>query len=388
MNENENTARCWEDYGSWENRAALCGDSICKRLEAIRLAVLERCKLCGEPVQTLEKPFGNLYSLAGAVRIISDKLKRILPYFVAVEEGKIRKLTLRTPDGFYKTWQQVPMEDFTDEFEAGKLSFKAGCLNLQMNREGDLTGPEDVRIILYAECYTAGELIPSFPVFLPDAANLTLLGDWMFGIQQLLKKLTIPLQEIDVSFQLVEYTGAERNFLLRSCPSRKEWNLNGVSGSGTLSEEAAWNRTEESTTGNNYAEVRRLRTEYTGDTDGNFFGDGVSYSELEVCSSSWSRTIRNVSRRIIARSDEPLPIHIQYGCRFDAVENLPFLLGSYAEGDWQMLIDQTVEANEIRSFASAPISRPASGYGARTDRYRRCSLSLQCPFDHCGLQFL
>ena len=58
MNENENTARCWEDYGSWENRAALCGDSIFKRLEAIRLAVLERCKLCGEPVQSLEKPFG------------------------------------------------------------------------------------------------------------------------------------------------------------------------------------------------------------------------------------------------------------------------------------------------------------------------------------------
>ena len=109
MNENENTARCWEDFGSWENRAALCGDSIFNRLEAVRLAVLERCERCSEPAPTLEKTFPFLWSITDAMQSINSELKRILPYFIAVDEGKIRKLTLLLPGGVSKSWEQVPV---------------------------------------------------------------------------------------------------------------------------------------------------------------------------------------------------------------------------------------------------------------------------------------
>ncbi|MBR4075815.1 MAG: hypothetical protein IKK25_03000, partial [Lentisphaeria bacterium] len=81
MNENENAVRCWEDFGSWENRAVLCGDSIFKRLEAVRLAVLERCELCGEPAPTLEKTFPPLWSVTDAMQRIGNELKQVLPYF-------------------------------------------------------------------------------------------------------------------------------------------------------------------------------------------------------------------------------------------------------------------------------------------------------------------
>ena len=388
MNENENTARCWEDFGSWENRAALCGDSISKRLEAVRLAVLERCELCSEPAPTLEKTFPPLWSVTDAMQRIGNELKQVLPYFIAVDEGKIRKLTLLLPDGVSKTWEQVPVDDFSDTFEQGTITLHAGKLSLTVAGEGDLTGLTDARFSLYAECFTAEELIQCFPVFLPHAGNLTLVGDWLFEIYGLLKELILPMQEISVSFRQLEGTGAVRDFTLYTCPAQNEWRLSGgYSGTGTISEESAWNRMEESPIDYGFAEVRRVKTEYTGNDGENLFGSGVPYTGLEVSASDWTRLVQNDSCKVIARTVEPLPLRLKYECRYDSVDDLPFLSGSYAKGAWQVLADQELEGGGSVRCGSAPISRPSSGYGARTDRYRRYTLKVECPFDPCGLQF-
>ncbi len=388
MNENENAVRCWEDFGSWENRAVLCGDSIFKRLEAVRLAVLERCELCGEPAPTLEKTFPPLWSVTDAMQRIGNELKQVLPYFIAVDEGKIRKLTLLLPDGVRKTWEQVSMEDFSDTFEQGTITLHAGKLSLTVAGEGDLTGLTDARFILYAECFTAEELIQRFPVFLPQSANLTLVGDWLFEIYGLLKELILPMQEISVSFRQLEGTGAVRDFTLYTCPTQNEWRLSGgYSGTGTISEEDAWSRMAESPIDYGFAEVRRVKTEYTGNDGENLFGAGVPYTGLEVSASDWTRLVQNDSCKVIARTVEPLPLRLKYECRYDPVDDLPFLSGSYAKGAWQVLADQELEGGGSVRCGSAPINRPASGYGARTDRYRRYTLKVECAFDPCGLQF-
>ena len=388
MNENENTARCWEDFGSWENRAALCGDSISKRLEAVRLAVLERCERSGEPAPTLEKTFPLLWSITDAMQSINSELKRILPYFIAVDEGKIRKLTLLLPDGVRKTWEQVPVEDFSDTFEQGTITLHAGKLSLTVTGEGDLTGLTDARFSLYAECFTEEELIQRFPVFLPHSGKLSLFGDWLFGIHRLLKELILPMQEISVSFRQLEGAGAVRDFTLYTCPEQNEWRLSGGdSGTGTLSEEDAWSRMEESPIDYGFAEIRRLETEYTGNDGEDLFGSDVPYTGLEVSASDWNRLFQNDSCKVIARTVEPLPLHLKYECRHDSEDDLLFLSGSYAKGAWQVLADQKLEGGGSVRYGSAPISRPSSGYGARTDRYRRFTLKVECPFDSCGLQF-
>lgn len=388
MNENENTARCWEDSGRWENRAVLCGDSIFKRLEAVRLAVLERCKLCSEPAPTLEKTFPPLWSVTDAMQRIGNELKQVLPYFIAVDEGKIRKLTLLLPDGVRKTWEQVPVDDFSDTFEQGTITLRAGKLSLTVAGEGDLTGLTDARFSLYAECFTAEELIQRFPVFLPHAGNLTLVGDWLFGIHQLLKKLILPMQEISVSFRQLEGMGAVRDFTLYTCPTQNEWRLSGgYSGTGTISEENAWSRTAESPIDYGFAEVRRVKTEYTGNDGADLFGAGFPYTGLEVSASDWTRLVQNDSCKVIARTVEPLPLRLKYECRYDSVDDLPYLSGSYAKGAWQVLADQELEGGGSVRCGSVPISRPSSGYGARTDRYRRYTLKVECAFDPCGLQF-
>ena len=180
-----------------------------------------------------------------------------------------------------------------------------------------------------------------------------------------------------------------RDFTLFTCQSQNEWRLSGgFSGIGTLSEESAWNRMEESPIDCGYAESCRLKTEHTGEDGGDLFGSGVPYSELEVRASSWTQLVQNRSQKIIARSLEPLSLQVKYECRHDPVDGLPFLSGAYAEGAWQVLAEQSLAGEESLHYGSAPIRRPASGNGARTDRYRRYTLNVECAFDHCGLQFL
>lgn len=380
----------WEDYGNWERRGALCGDSIYKRLEAIRLAVLERCKICKEFAGALESEFPGLYSITRAMQLIGSKLKRILPLFVAVDDGKIRRISLLLSDGYKKTWEQIPLDKpFSEEFERGKIALENGVLSLEIISEGDLVSPEGIRVLLWAECYSALELSERYQVFLPHSANLTLTGDWMFRIHQLLKNLIMPKQELDIRFQLVESEGEARYLWFDSCPQQKEWYLNGIYGTGVLSETDAWNRTENSGINNGYAEVRRLKTAHTGLDGSSLFGWGVPYDELEIYVSQWERKVLNKSSRsIAARTEYALPVEMTYECRYDAVEDIPFLSGSGSEGEWHLLGEQYLEQNDTILFASESIAQPSAGNGARTDRYRKCTLAIQCPFDHCGLEFL
>ena len=391
MNIEETGESRWEDYGSWERRASLCGDSIYKRLEAIRLAVLERCTVCKEFEGMLKSPFAGLYSITESMQLISGKLERMLPHFVAVDDGKIRRLNLQMPGDFKKSWENIPLrEPFSADFERGKIKLEDGVLSLEIKMEGDLLSPEDIHIIVWADCYSAEELKTQFPVFLPHSANLTLTGDWMFGIHQLLKKLTVPQQELYISFHLTEYSASMRSLWLESCPSENEWYLNGTYGTGSLSEAEAWERTEDSESVGCYAEIRRLKTDHSGFTENQLFGWGVPYVTYDVSASQWTRTVQNDSSRIIAaRTGNALPVNVIYECRHDAVGDFPFLSGGdYAEGEWQILAEQKIDQNETILLASAPIQRPSGGNGARTDRYRKCTISLQCPFDYCGLEFL
>lgn len=45
IEENAGAITCWEDAGSWESRSAIDFGSIYRRLEAIRLATMERLTL-------------------------------------------------------------------------------------------------------------------------------------------------------------------------------------------------------------------------------------------------------------------------------------------------------------------------------------------------------
>ncbi len=389
MNKNENAVSRWEDYGNWESRTVLCCDSISKRLEAVRCAVLERCELCGVPAPCLKRTFPPLWGITDAMQLINSCLKKALPYFAAVDEGKIRKLTLLLPGGSRKEWEQVPIAEFSDTFEQGSITLQGGRLSLTVTGEGDLAGLEDTRIILYAECFTAEELIRRYPVFLPDSGNLSLFGDWLFGIHQLLKNLILPMQKVDISFRLLDGAGAVRDFTLFTCPERNEWSLSGgFSGAGTLSEETAWAWMEENPIDSGCAEICRLKTEHTGKDGANLFGFGVPYSELQVHASSWTRLVQNQALKVIARALEPLPLLVRYECRHDPVDDLPFLPGAYAQGAWQILAEQSLAGEECLEYGSAPISFPSSGNGVRTDRYRRYTLTVKCTFDSCGLQFL
>ena len=145
MNIEETGESRWEDYGSWERRASLCGDSIYKRLEAIRLAVLERCTVCKEFEGMLKTPFAGLYSVTESMQLISGKLERMLPHFVAVDDGKIRRLNLQMPGDFKKSWENIPLrEPFSADFERGKIKLEDGVLSLEIKMEGDLLSPEDI----------------------------------------------------------------------------------------------------------------------------------------------------------------------------------------------------------------------------------------------------
>lgn len=380
----------WEDYGNWERRVSLCGDSIYKRLEAIRLAVLERCTICNEFDGILKAPFAGLYSISEAMQLIGSKLERMLPHFVAVDDGKIRRLHLQMPGGFKRSWENIPLQKtFSADFERGKIKLKDGVLSLEITMDGDLLSPEDLHVIVWADCYSAEELKTRFPVFLPQSANLTLTGDWLFGAYQLLKNLTVPQQELYISFHLTEYSASLRSLWFESCPSENEWYLNGTYGTGSLSEAEAWERTEDGESFGCYAEIRRLKTDYSGFTENQLFGWGVPYITYDIFASQWSRTVQNDSRRIVAaRTENALPLEVVYECRYDAVGDCDFLSGNYAEGEWQILAKQQIDQNETILLASAPIQHPSGGNGARTDRYRKCTISLQCPFDHCGLEFL
>lgn len=388
MESEEKFQTAWEQSGSWESRAALCGSPVYDRLEAVRQAVLERCHVCSEFAPTLENPFYPLHSITESMQFIGSELKNILPCFTAVDEGRIRKLTLRLPDGSRMVWEQVPLNDFSASFSGGSLTLKEGKLNLVFTWEGDQLFLEGSRLMLYAECFTAEELLERYPVLLPHSCNLSRPGDWLFTIHGLLKNLLLPEQEIDLAFRLAESSGAKRELALLTSPAKNEWICNGESGSGTIREEDAWSRTKESPIDSGIAEVRRLLTEHTGADGEQPFGEDVPYSQLDVFSSTWSRTVRNESRRHVARSSEGLALQVRCECRHDPVDDLPFLADSFGEGQWQILAEEALAYESSLTYRAAPISRPVSGNGARTDRYRRFTVKVECAFDSCGLQYL
>lgn len=384
----ENFRTGWESAGSWSSRADLSGSGIRERLEVIRQAVLERCELCSEPAPTLQEPFPLLWSITDSMQVISSELEQVLPHFIAVDEGRLRKLTLLLPDGSQKIFEQVPLESFSTSFDGGTLSIHEGKLTIEITQEGDLLSLPDASISLYTECFTADELILRYPVFLPNAGNLSLPGDWMFGIRQLLRELYLPERRLFVSFELLEYTGVMRDLTLLTCPAVNEWVLNGERGTGTLSEDSAWSRTGENFNGSGYARNYRFSTEHPGSGDDPPFGEGVPYQMLEAGSSSWSHSVKNLSRQMIARTSGPLSVQVCYACRHDTEGDLPFLTGDVPEGSWQILNEGVLAHEENMTFSSAPIRRPASGNGVDIDRYRRYTLRIECVIDHCGLNFL
>ena len=381
---------CWEAAGDWQ---LLRGSSLRIRMNAVRKAVLERCRLCGELATDLEEPFQPLHSVFDAVQMINSKLKRILNKFIAVDEGKIRKLTLAASDGGEKTWDDVPLKMFEDVFDSGTLPVKDGRIALSVQWEGEGIGPDGKHFILSPAPYTMEELMEKYRIFLPDCDRLNPVRDWLFQIRNLLDDLQYPIQKLELRFRNEWISGVRREFTLFSCPTKNKWILEmedgeQITSDSAITESSAWIMAEdwEHSNATGVSEVRRVEKQYSGTGADRMFGAGVPYRELNVACSIWERQDRNLSQRITAGNAETVPVSVRYETRYDAVDDLPL----WDTGErWSVRFENTVSANSVWNCASGGgLTRPVSGSVARTDLYRRSTVSAEYTVDHCGLQFV
>ncbi len=389
---------CWEDAGSWKSLQHLALTSLYRRVEALRNAALERCRLCYQPgIGMIDKPFLPLQYPIRVVNDLSTVIASLIPHFIQIRENTLAAVTL-TSGKTDHVFQNVSLADgnCSVETDSGSFSFifQDGIGVLKSVETCAVDDLRDIAGVLRFRTFDTESLLREFPLFPPDSARLCSFCQWIWNAYSILRLLRHPNREITLG--CCNFQQSERRWkayrVYTDNYGTYSYSINGGGETVTDSrpgEAELWNKAHWIIGGENQSfAVRKQQIFFGTPSDPNLRGSSIEVQRNCVDSVGQNRTTACLTGSWETVS---LPVEMLYRkCFRPYLPGDDFLYEGFLSNRWIDLFSGTLEPDGIFD-SSGPYSteHPDGIFGSNADGWRHRELSWRFdPAETYGMTFI
>ncbi len=389
---------CWEDAGSWQSRQHLTLTSLYSRVEALRKAALERCRLCYQPgISLIEKPYSPLQYPVRVRNDLSTVIASLIPHFIEIRENTAAAVTL-TIGKTDHVFQNVSLVDGTcsvdTDYGSFSFTFQEGGGILKSVETCSVDDLREIAGVLRFRTFDTESLLQEFPLFPPDSARLGSFGQWIWNAYSILSLLRHPNREITLGCRNMQQS--ERRWkgyrTYTDNYGRYSYSINGGGeiftdsrpDEGELWENAPWIAGGE----NQSFAVRRQETSIGTAEDPN-----LRASSIEVRRNCVDAVGQNCTTAYLTGSWETvsLPVEMLYRKCFRPYQTGDdFLYEGFLSNQWIDLFSGTLEPDGIFDSSGAySTEQPSGAFGSNADGWRHRELTWHFdPAETYGMAFI